>query len=201
MIIAQVENAIIERLSAASRLGVLGYSLRLVETLPTDLDDRLAQYVQSFPAAWVAFGGWPQAVDMGQGEVQAEDALFHVIVGAGSLRNEKAQRHGDGAGEVGSYQLVADVLGLLSGLSFGLPMSGLKPGRCTPLYSGATQDKRKASLFGLAFTSRLDLTTPAALGGYARAIGDFATFNVGWDVSPRDGLADVSDHIQLPQEP
>jgi phage gp37-like protein len=198
MIIAQVENAIIERLSAASRLGVLGYSLREVDTLPTDLDDRLPQYVQNFPAAWVAFGGWPEAIDMGQGDVQADGALFHVVVGASSLRNEKAQRHGGAPGEVGSYQLVADVIGLLNGQSFGLPMSGLKPGRCTPLYSGKTQDSRKVSLFGLAFTARLDLTTPAALGGYARAIGDFSTFDVGWDV--RSGAApDFSDHINLPQ--
>ena len=53
-VFAQVELAIQERLRAASKQNVLGYALRAVDGLPVDIDDRLGEYVNDFPAAWTA---------------------------------------------------------------------------------------------------------------------------------------------------
>ena len=199
MIVSQIENAIIDRLKAASALGVFGYTLRTVETLPTDLDERLPQDVKTFPAAWVAFGGWPSAETLGDGEAVVQ-GVFTVIVAASSLRNERHQRHGAGAGEPGSYQLAMDAIGLLQAQDFGLPISELQLGSCTPLYTGQLQDRRKCSLFGIRFGTRFTIapSMPGVL--MVPPIGDFATFAVGWDVPPHAGAADLTDEIPLPQE-
>lgn len=199
MSIGLVENAIIARLDAASKGRVLGYSLRTIETLPTDLDDRLATYIQNFPAVWVAFGGWPSATTLGDGEAVVT-ASFNVIVGASSLRNERAQRHGGGPGEVGSYQMAMDVIALLQGQDFGLPIGELTLGACTPLYSGQTQDKRKASIFGIKFTTQMSIAPVTPDEITTPTIGDFKTFAVGWDIPPRTGQADLSDEIHPPQD-
>lgn len=198
MIFGQIENAIIGRLDAASKLNVLGYALRQVDSLPSDLDERLPTYVQNFPAAWVVFGGWPTAENMSGGEAIVE-ARFHVVVGASSLRNEKAQRHGDGVGAVGSYQIAMDAIGLLMGQDFGLPMGALQLAGCNPLYTGQTQDKRKVSLFAIQFTTRLVFNPAAPDLLTVPAIADFTTFAVAWD-RPAGGPVEVSDLLTLPQE-
>ncbi|MDP2373167.1 phage protein Gp37 [Reyranella sp.] len=200
MIIARIESAMIARLKAASDLGVLGYTLSDVTTLPSDLDERLAEYVQTFPTAWVVFGGWPNAENMGGGEA-AVVASFHVVVAAANLRNEKAQRHGvASAGEVGSYQMAMDVIGLLMGQDFGLDMGPLLLGACSPLYNGALQDKRRASLFAVKFDTRLVINPLAPEVLTVQPAADFTTFAVGWD-RPGGDPDPLADIVNLPQEP
>lgn len=198
MIFGQIEAAMIARIDGASKLGVLGYTIRKVDTLPTDLDERLPTYVQDFPAAWTVFGGWPSAENMSGGEAIVS-AQFHVVVGASSLRNEKAQRLGDGVGGAGSYQMAMDVIGLLLGQDFGLPIGGLQLGGCNPLYTGQTQDKRKVSLFAVQFTSRLAFNPTAPDVLTVPPIADFTSFAVAWD-RPAGDPVEVSDLVTLPQE-
>jgi len=199
MIVAQIENAMGARLNAASKLGVLGYSLRAVESLPTDLDEFLSAEIRDFPAAWTVFGGWRKLNDMGGGEVLVE-GTFHLVVGASNLRNEKAQRHGGAPGEIGSYQLALDLPALLVAQDFGLPISALKLGACTPLYTGGDRKKRPVSLFAIAFTSEFMLSPRAPAEITVPPIGDFTTFAAGWDIPPHDGQADASSLITFPAE-
>ncbi|MBI1408123.1 MAG: DUF1834 family protein [Caulobacter sp.] len=200
MIIGAVENGIINRLEAASKADVLGYRLRAVETLPITFEAELAKYLapQQLPAGWVTFGGFKVTAENGDGSVTVL-ARYSVVVAAGNLRNEKSQRHGAGS-QVGSYQLVQDVAGLLMEQTFGLPISGLQLGECTSLFTASAQDDRKASLFMLGFTTSFELApaTPDLIA--TPGLGDFATFDVGWDLPPFTGAADVADLINLPQE-
>ncbi|NBB51501.1 DUF1834 family protein [Rhizobium sp. CRIBSB] len=175
---AQIELAIQERLRAASRLGLLGYALRSVESLPIDVDDRLKEYVAAFPAAWTVFGGWSVRTQRSGGGAVIE-ARYSVICAASNLRSERAARHGAG-GDVGTYQMIADVTGLLLGNGLGLPVGPLVLGDCQNLYTGKLQGELKASLYGVSFTSTLTLDAAPADILDSLALGDFATFNVGW---------------------
>ena len=59
--IAEVENAMLGRLRAASDADVLGYKYRTLESYPEEFDEYLKTEIKGgaqFPAAWVVFGGW-----------------------------------------------------------------------------------------------------------------------------------------------
>ena len=181
---AQVEIAIQERLRAASRLGVLGYTLRATDSLPIDIDDRLGEYVNDFPAAWTVFNGWTVKTERSGGGAVIE-VRYSVVCAARNLRSEGAARHGAG-GEVGTYQMVADVVGLILGNHLGLDVAPLTLGPCQNLYSGAVQGKLKASLFGVTFTTSMTIDAQPADVLDSQALGDFSTFNVGW-IAPGGG--------------
>lgn len=181
----QAELAIQERLRAASKLGVLGYTLRAVESLPIDVDDRLKHYVNDFPAAWTVFGGWSVRSDRSGGGAVIE-ARYSVVCAAQNLRSEQAARHGT-AGAVGSYQMVADVVGLLLGNDLGLDVGPLVLGQCQNLYTGQLQHELKVSLFAVSFTSTMTLDAAPADVLDNQPLADFADFHVGWiapDASP-----------------
>ncbi|MBI1407298.1 MAG: DUF1834 family protein [Caulobacter sp.] len=199
IVFAAIENAMIARLEAASEAGILGYAIRTVDSLPADLDERLPHYVQQYPAAWTVFNGWRAIEEQGDGTTLVE-ARYAVVVACANLRNERSQRHGAG-GEVGSYQLVADVAALLSQQTFGLPIGHLVLGDCSSLYTSSGQAERKASLYAVNFSSRLVLDPAAPPLIQTPAIGDFETFQVGWDLPPHTGTPDLSDTHTLPQEP
>lgn len=194
---AQVETAIQERLTAASKTGVLGYKLRAVASLPADVDDRLKEYVNDFPAAWTVFGGWNVQTERSGGGAVIE-ARYSVILAARNLRSEQAARHGAG-GDVGTYQMVADVVGLLLGNDLGLEVKPLTLGPCQNLYSGAVQGELKVSLFGVSFTTTMTIDAQPADVLESQALGDFTDFNVGW-IPPEGGddTAPTETHQTLP---
>jgi phage gp37-like protein len=198
--IAEIEAAILARIGAAGEAGVLGYRVRTLETYPADFDLFLKEKIKgdrAFPAVWVVFGGWRNPVDAGQ-SLQAP-AVFMVVVAAQNLRNETARRHGAGDGEVGSYQLMLDVAGLIHGQTLGLDIGRLALGPCRSVRPTATILERQLSLYALEFTTLL----PIAVAGFpAGDLDDFSTFNVNWDVAPFGGVdGDAeAEGVQLPAD-
>lgn len=193
-----IELAIIERLRLAGEGDVLGYAFRTLESYPEEFDAYLKDKMggRAFPAAWVVFGGWgsPEAV---AGRVRVP-ATFMVVVGTENQRhNETFQRHGAGPAEVGSYQLVLDVAGLLQGQSLGLEIDGLELGPCRSIRPTQAIRERKVSLYALEFRTAFDIATDP-FG--QRPIGDFSTFSVDWDVPPLGGVDGdpTADGVQLP---
>ena len=198
MIFGAVENAIIAHLKAASAADVLGYTLKEVDSLPPDVDSNLPVYVKRFPAAWTVWTGWRHLGQQGD-NTDLVEGRFNLVVGATSQRSNKASRHGV-VGEVGVYQLAMDLPALLSGQTFGLPISGLAIGDCSALMPAAAEAQMKASLFGIALTCRAEIAANAPFPLVTPAIGDFLKFAVGWDVPPHTGAADQADLIQPPQD-
>lgn len=180
----RVELAIIERLKAVSKLGVLGYHLRTVETLPIDVDDKLKNYVGQLPAAWTVFGGWRTLSQNRVGSLV--EARFSVVVAAQNQRGEPASRLGGGPGEVGSYQMLNDVVRLLVGSSLGLDIAALELGPSSVLYSGPILGELKASILAASFTTRLTITpwSPDQLA--AQDVGDFAELAADWRQPPSE---------------
>lgn len=213
--IAEIENAILDRLKAAGEAGVLGYRFRTLESYPENFDLYLKEKIRGdrpYPAAWVVFGGWREPVDMGS-ELQAE-ASFGVVVAARNVRNETAQRHGAGDREVGSYQLLQDVAALIHGQHLGLDIGRLRLGQCQSIRPTETILKEKLSVFALEFRTQLPIEVAQMP---AREIGDFSTFHADWDLpplaeltpDPETGLrlpadpdaVEATDHLDLSQEP
>lgn len=132
--IGAIENAIVARLKSASDLGLLGYSLKTVESYGGEFDaDELAKAAAKLPGAFVLFLGDEQqrAVSDGRWEMKG---TFAVLVGAKNKRNEAARRHGgQGQGEVGSWQMARDARTLLADQRLGLEIGYLVPTKMQPL--------------------------------------------------------------------
>lgn len=79
------------------------------------------------------------------------EAKFQVTVTARNLRSRRAQRASDASGEVGSYNVLADVLRVLSGQDLGLDMDELRPQTIEPLEPDATNESR----YGVVFQTRV----------------------------------------------
>ncbi len=180
----QVELAIQERLRAASKLGVLGYKLRSIDSLPSDVDEKLKDYIRAFPAVWTVFGGWTVVSERSGGGAVIE-ARYSVVCAAQNLRNEGAARLGAGSAP-GSLQITADVVGLLLGNELGLDVGPLVLGQCQSLYTAALTRELKASLYGVSFTCRMTIDAQPADVLEGQPVGEFANLAVDW-IAPGAG--------------
>jgi len=199
--IGLIENAILARLKAASDTDVLGYRLRTVESYGGQFadDDKLNRLVQ-FPAAYAVYLGSRPLGETGAYDQQL--ATFAVIVAATNMRNEAATRHG-ASGDVGTYQMISDVQGLLKRQDFGLDIGGLTLGPVRSLFSGVIETRR-TSVFAVEFTTTY--SDASDIDTAVSGLDDFQTFHVNWDVPPignvapantlpDDDGADATDHL------
>lgn len=205
--IAAIETAIAERITQASKSGLLGYAFREVASLPLETDETLAERAQQFPAAWTVFGGYKPIGD--KGDDAKVRATFWVVVAAQHLGNETLRRLGQGA-DPGAYQLAEDVVGLLLGQTLGLDIDPIRLGDLVSLQSNL-KGKRGVAVFGQGFT--VDFVIEARP---PTDLEDFDELHVNWDIRPFGGVdadpqtagvqlpaddqADATTHINLQQE-
>lgn len=216
--IAEIENAIADRLRSASEHGYLGYRLKTVASYAGELDtkDELAKLPAMLPAALVTFQREAFEMDRGQGR-SVMRASFAVLVAAGNKRNPTAQRHG-GAGEAGAYQIARDALALLADqdLGLGARITRLKPAG-VQLFPRARVANLPVTILAVEFQTTYeraglgDVGTaelPSGLPGgrplaetMARAAGitDFAAVHADWDAP--DGAPVHADHVTLETAP
>lgn len=209
-IITAVELAIVARL----RLG-LGKMVKSVETYGGELDDETDEVVRRFPAAWVTFGGVRDSSATSTSRKKwKKEALFAVMVGARSVRNEQAARHG-GAGrhEVGTNQLIYAVNRLLTQQDLGLPIAELAPGRVRTLRHVLVQ-REAFSCFAIEFhTAWIDEALPrdrfpapegpndpdAIFETHGGQLGqpdpDWLRTGLNYHLAPDDGKPDATDLI------
>ncbi|WP_246797767.1 DUF1834 family protein [Burkholderia perseverans] len=132
-IITAVELAIVDRLTRG-----LGRMVDEVATYGGEFDDdELDDVVRRFPAAWVTFGGVRRTAPVSTSrEKWHAEAVFVVMVGARSVRDEQTSRHGGPAkDEVGTNLLVSAVRLLLNEQDMGLPIDKLRPGAVRTLFN------------------------------------------------------------------
>lgn len=176
--IAAIETGIVARIKAASVDGLLGYTLKHVAGYEGEFDEQAAEVIKQFPAALVVFLGHPEPTEAPGGDGYVYAPLFSVIVAAKNLRNASSTRQGAGE-DVGSYQILKDVRGLLADQMLGLDLvKALKPGRCRALVNRRTQNER-VSVFAQEFTCEFIGDVPSTA-----ALDDFRTFHVDWDFPP-----------------
>lgn len=201
--IASVELAIINRLTAASDQDLLGYPLK-AESYGGQLDNEneLAKIANRLPCTLVTCTGVSKGKD--NGSSYREEGTFAVLCVARSLRNERATRHGGLPGEVGTYQMRRDVMALLCGQTLGLgnEISPLTPHGTRILFNGQLRSL-SLSVVAVEFatgwnvTPAADAITAATLPGEAGAgITNFTFFTGNWDVP----VPAIRDEVTLNKE-
>lgn len=205
--IGAIEDAIISRFTAAIEASALGY-VPAISTYAGEFTQDIGRAIVVWPSFLVLYTGASLTK-----EARATFGMRHtfgVVCIARSLRNEAESRRG-AAGEPGSYQLVDDVLALVSGLvvndESGKPM-------CTPLVPRGVRpllndrpDGQLLSIYAVDFDTELTHATLPATGD----VGDFNVLHTNWDVPvhgnvsrplPADDTADATDHLVInpPQE-
>lgn len=186
-IIARVEDAMIDVIKGAKGLG---YALKSVETYGGQFDDETFDIVRTLPAVWIAFAGAqkPHAMNT-ERDAWKVPATFAVMCGTRNLRGERDTRHGN-TGEVGTYQMIADMHALFVNQDLGLPIDYIAPGPVRTLFN--TRVKGGAlSVFAVEFNTAWIVRQTAA--------PDLALLKVGIDyyLKPGDNVADASDLLTL----
>lgn len=184
-IIAQIEDAIINRIKTAAGLG---YVLQYVESYGGQLDDDTFETVRSLPAVWVTFAGCDKPKQRGENLFLA-DAHFVLIMGARNIRGEREGRVGS-IGEVGVYQMIDDMGKLLMMQDLGLPIDHFRPGRIRTLYNQKLQNN------GLAVFTQ-EWHTKIQLSPASPQEDDWLRMGLNYMLKPGDGVADASDQITL----
>ena len=199
--IAAIENAIIAAVKAQEASGALGYELKTLRTYGGEFADGLDRAVPNFPAVMVLFGGGPVSKE---GAALKVTARFLIICAASNIRNEAAGRQGDEvSGKVGSYQIMLDMIRLLSNQNFDLDIEAIRITNTRALINDRVNQKL-ASVYGV------DIETSFSIDGLSDLtdVGIFETFHANWDVPefgnvsttlPADQTADATDHVTLPQ--
>lgn len=212
--IQEIETRMLDHLRTAGATGMLGYSFATLDTYPENWDELLSDSSHwKSPAAWVVFGGVDQAVEQSDGSIRAR-ATFGLVVAAENLRNERASRHGGPRPtEPGSYSLMLDAAGLLSGEDLGLDIDRLRFVEARSVRPARALAERKVSMWALLFRTAIPI---AKLDPDAMPPGDFRIFHANWDIEPfgtvdgdpdcpgvqlpADATADATDHLELPHD-
>ena len=198
--IAEIEDAIIERIKAAAAATPgLGYRLPNVESYGGELDDDLAEVVRKFPAVWVTFAGCKASVPMNSHKTKWKtQATFVTMCGSRNVRGERATRQGVKVGgeikEVGAYQMLKDVSLLLAGHDLGLQITTLKPGAIKTLFNTKLRGQGMA-VFAREWNCEFIETQPREPVDLSDP--NWLTVGISYYLEPGDAVADASDLVTL----
>lgn len=190
LIYAQIEDAVIAAISAASTSNALGYKILSLGSYGGEFDDEtfFTQF-RKFPAVWVTVAGSkPQRISAKKWKLFP---TVVVMVGTRNVRGERQTRHG-AVGEVGSYQLLDDVRNLLIGRELGLPISPLAVGADRTLYNTRMGNEGR-SVLSAEFPTSFIYTAPD-LDANA---GNYTTLDLNYYLKPGDDVIDATDVIPL----
>lgn len=200
IIIAAIENAIIDRIRLAMDSGYLGYTLKSLKTYGGEFSDGIDSQMRNFPGVLVVFSGASRLTSTT--ERTRFTARYGILCCAKNLRSEADARHGN-EHKVGSYKIAEDLARLLMQQTFGLPIGRMEIQSINPLFNDKS-DKQLASIYALEISTTFDLAISDAIE--LANIGDFETFHANWDVPahgnvipplPADETADATDHVKL----
>jgi len=118
------EQALLDRLEDQLHVSN-GGPFRAIEPYEGQLADLIQEEGFDGPQCWVY-------IDKGDESWHTESSLdreleVHLFVAASNYRGSKARRHGSGAAEFGTYQLIDSILATLGGHDLDLEMQPLRP--------------------------------------------------------------------------
>ncbi|WP_151792462.1 phage protein Gp37 [Acinetobacter seifertii] len=173
--------------------------VREIKTYGGEFDDGLTAIIKAFPAIWVTFesSGTPKKIAHNKTEFPLK---FVVLVGARSVRNEEARRHG-AASDIGTYKMLAHVQQLLIGNDLSSAgVTGLAPlelGRAKTIFNTKTASQ-SISVLSQDFTTQYTITASDRDREEAdESIGEIHRINVDYFFEPGDDVKDASDLVEL----
>ena len=179
MSIAATETHLIDVIKAD-----LGNRIKTVTSVPSEWSDELLKSMLLMaPFVAVAF---PGGTAPKPGSTYAYlDGTWEVYVGTAHASGQAARRLGD-ALEIGAYELIERMVGLLHGHT--VPNVGVLDFRAVDNLFTGTVDRQGLAVYGIRFALPM-MTLPAA----AVALGNFETFDAQYDLPP---LADRAAHTR-----
>lgn len=137
-----VEQGIKDVLARQAQQGIWTW-IRQIKTYGGEFDDDTLAWVSTFPAIWVTFQGSGTPKKTGHNTTEYP-VTFVVLVGARSVRNEEAQRHGAGQ-DIGTFLMLKHVQKLLIGNDLSsVDVKGLAPltlGRTKTIFNTKTRSQ------------------------------------------------------------
>ncbi|WP_180175051.1 phage protein Gp37 [Acinetobacter sp. YH01022] len=172
--------------------------IREIKTYGGEFDDDISTIVNHFPAIWVAFvgSGTPKKSSHNKTEYQI---TFVVLVGAQSVRNEEARRHGAGS-DIGTFTMLHQVQNLLIGndlSSEGLKgLSPLELGKTKTIFNTKTRSQ-SISVLSQEFTTQYTITASDRDREEAATESEIHKVNFDYYFQPNDTHVDESDLVNL----
>lgn len=194
--IGNIEQGIIDRVETAhgGAGSALGYKFKTLGSYGGELEGDPKEIAKRFPCFLAMFAGIQSTEELGPNTYK-HTAGFALILGNQDRRNNESTRRGVGA-KPGSYQLVIDILKLISGETLGLEIEPIVPGRVRAL-----ANSKSLSIYSAEVSTKFVIEYELADAD----LDDFATLNTDWDVPtlgnvsttlPADD-ADATDTIEL----
>nr|WP_298892226.1 phage protein Gp37 [uncultured Acinetobacter sp.] len=175
--------------------------IREIKTYGGELDDDLEAVVKMFPAIWITFDGSKSPEKLSYNKTRLP-ITFVVMVGARSVRNEEAQRHGAGR-DIGTYQMLDNVQRLLAENDLSSQgISGLAPlelGRVKTIFNHKVRTQSLSVLAQEFHTSYTVIASDRDRERESEDTPDMHSINLDYYFQPQDDIKDASDLVQLDQ--
>lgn len=202
MDLSSIEQGIKDAVKALDRTYIA-----TIESYGGEFDEKnFADAIRRFPAVWTTFQGSGKPIQLSASKFRVP-LVFVVLVGARSIRNEKAARNGvkeDGELiRVGTFQLLQDVqLALLNNDLKAHGVCGITPfeiGKIDKIYDFRTQDAA-ISIFAQQWHTTCTVKKNIAERDLDAPEADWMQkVNVDYFFKEGDDVADSNDLIQLTQ--
>lgn len=172
--------------------------IREIKTYGGEFDDDISTIVNHFPAIWVAFvgSGTPKKSSHNKTEYPI---TFVVLVGAQSVRNEEARRHGAGS-DIGTFAMLHQVQNLLIGNDLSSEgVKGLSPlelGKTKTIFNTKTRSQ-SISVLSQEFTTQYTITASDRDREEAETESEIHKVNFDYYFQPNDTHVDESDLVNL----
>lgn len=172
--------------------------IREIKTYGGEFDDDISTIVNHFPAIWVAFvgSGTPKKTSHNKTEYPI---TFVVLVGAQSVRNEEARRHGAGS-DIGTFAMLHQVQNLLIGNDLSSEgVKGLRPlelGKTKTIFNTKTRSQ-SISVLSQEFTTQYTITASDWDREEAETESEIHKVNFDYYFQPNDTHVDESDLVNL----
>ena len=172
--------------------------IREIKTYGGEFDDDISTIVNHFPAIWVAFvsSGTPKKSSHNKTEYPI---TFVVLVGAQSVRNEEARRHGAGS-DIGTFAMLHHVQNLLIGNDLSSEgVKGLSPlelGKTKTIFNTKTRSQ-SISVLSQELTTQYTITASDRDREEAATESEIHKVNFDYYFQPNDTHVDESDLVNL----
>ena len=172
--------------------------IREIKTYGGEFDDDISTIVNHFPAIWVAFvgSGTPKKSSHNKTEYPI---TFVVLVGAQSVRNEEARRHGAGS-DIGTFAMLHHVQNLLIGNDLSSEgVKGLSPlelGKTKTIFNTKTRSQ-SISVLSQELTTQYTITASDRYREEAATESEIHKVNFDYYFQPNDTHVDESDLVNL----
>lgn len=176
--------------------------LATVKSYGGEFDEDLLDVVRRFPAIWVTTAGSDGSPEKLSHNKVKDSAKVVVMVGASSVRNEEARRHGAGT-DIGTYTMLKHVRKLLTNNSLkSVGLEGLDPlelGKTKTIFNTIVRGQ-SISVIAQEFTTGFIIKASDRDREEEDTEEEIQKINIDYYLQPDDSHVDESDLVTLKEK-